>query len=56
MYSWFVSSLPHVVTVTLKSIPKIEVVVSDVALALQVSPELQSDDFEVTEAMGMHLF
>ncbi|KXJ21421.1 protein MFAP1 homolog [Exaiptasia diaphana] len=49
-------SLPHVVTVTLKSIPKIEVIVSDVALALQDSPELRSDDFEVTEAMGMHLF
>ncbi|XP_078366197.1 uncharacterized protein LOC144650404 [Oculina patagonica] len=48
-------SLPHVVTVCLKTTAQIEVVVSNRERALQDSEELRQNHFEVVEAMAMHL-
>lgn len=48
-------SLPHVITVCLKTTAQIEVVVSNRVKALEESEELRQNYFEVVEAMAMHL-
>lgn len=48
-------SLPHVITVCLKTTAQIEVVVSNREKALEESEELRQNYFEVVEAMAMHL-
>lgn len=48
-------SLPHVITVCLKTTAQIEVVVSNREKALAESEELRQNYFEVVEAMAMHL-
>lgn len=48
-------SLPHVITVCLKTTAQIEVVVSNRQKALEESEELRQDFFEIVEAMAMHL-
>jgi len=52
---FFLPSLPHVITVCLKTTAQIEVVVSNREKALAESEELRQNCFEVVEAMAMHL-
>ena len=53
--SCLIRSLPHVVTVVLKTTAQIEVVVTNSEKAFLASPELHEEQYDVVEAMGMHL-